>query len=338
MRTLKSLILLSVIFTLIVSCKKPNDDHPEINTNFSTKILSGYFVTSIAFDKKGNAWIGTYSQGLIKYNDGNFVVYNSSNSLISDQVIWDIAVDGKDNIWIGSDQLVKYDGANFTSFSSKNSPIPEDFIYSIAVDSKDNIWFTACRYKLGGLVKYDGTNWTIFTPGNSNLPINYVKSIAVDKDDNIWLALQEKVNQTYLAKISGSDWTFYSSNDLGLTPYWYGNIQINSKNQLCCSNDFELSSASENPGAQVFKFNGDSSEQLEFDRTTVVYRITVDNKDNIWCYGKYGLEGYSLYAVYNGNDWIIDYLTFKNAGLLTIEQAIDNKIWVGTYDGIYINN
>lgn len=281
MRTRKILGLVIVIFTIILSCKKPSNDHPEINTNFSTKILSGYYITSIAFDKKGNAWIGTYDQGLIKYNAGNSIVYNSSNSLISDKVIWDIAVDSKDNIWIGSDQLVKYDGTNFTSFSSKNSPIPEDFIYSIAVDSKDNIWFTSCRYKLGGFVKYDGTNWTIFTPENSNLPINYVKSIAVDKDDHIWLASQEKVNHTYLAEISAGDWIFYSSNDLGITPYWYGNIQFNSKNQLCCANDFEISSAPENPGPQVFKFNGDSSEQLEFDRTTAVLKITVDNKDNI---------------------------------------------------------
>jgi ligand-binding sensor domain-containing protein len=47
------------------SCEKSSDygKTPKIpgnpNTTFYKKILDGYFVTSIAFDSKGNAWIGT---------------------------------------------------------------------------------------------------------------------------------------------------------------------------------------------------------------------------------------------------------------------------------------
>jgi hypothetical protein len=43
--------------------------------------MDGYFVTSIAFDSKGNAWIGTFKQGIIKYNPLETVIYNSSNSV-----------------------------------------------------------------------------------------------------------------------------------------------------------------------------------------------------------------------------------------------------------------
>ena len=45
----------------------------------------------------------------------------------------------------------------------------------------------------------------------------------------------------------------------------------------------------------------------------------------------------NLYAVYNGEDWIVDDSTFKDISVFTIEQANDNKIWIGTGNGIYIN-
>lgn len=330
---MKKLIFLIGIMILICSCKKTDYD---FKTTFSKKILDGYVIKSIAFDSKGTAWIGTIKQGLIKYNSGEITVYNSSNSTFPDtSIIWDIAVDSKDNVWIGGNALIKYDGITFTSFNSNNTIIPEDFIYSIAIDSKDNIWFTSCRFRQGGIVKYDGINWTVFTPANSQLPINFVKSIAIDKDDKVWLALQENVTQTYLVKITNSDWTIFNNNDLGFSPYWYANIQINSKNQLCGGIDYSLSSQSQNLGPQAFVFNGTNATQLKFDDDTKIFSIHVDKEDNIWCIG-FGRG--SVYAVYNGTKWFTDYnTTFGNLALFCIEQAPDNKIWIGTGDGIYIN-
>ena len=320
----------------LYSCEKLNHNEKipgEINTNFSLKILDGYFVTSMAFDSQGNTWIGTFKQGLIKYNSKETVVYNSSNSILPENlVVWDIAVDSKDYIWMGCEGLMKFDGENFTLYNSANTAIPEDFVYSIAIDSKDNIWFTSCRFRQGGIVKYDGSDWKVFTPDNSDLPVNSVTSIAIDRNNNIWLALAEIVNNSYLVKISDRNWTIYSGDDLGFSPYYFGNIQINSKNQICGAIDYSLSSLGINQGPQVFIFNGNTSEQLQFDNITRIKSITVDNQDNIWC------SAYGGYAVYNGDKWTVDDSTFKEASVFDIEQSRDNKIWIGTGDGIYINN
>jgi hypothetical protein len=88
----------------------------------------------------------------------------------------------------------------------------------------------------------------------------------------------------------------------------------------------------ENSGPQIFVFNGTNATQLKFDGNTDIYCIQVDKDDNIWCLGNS-----SAYAVYNGDKWFTDYTTFKNASLFCIEQAPNNKIWIGTGDGIYIN-
>lgn len=330
---MKNLIYLFWILISLISCKKSDDNAISLNTDFNHKILDSYFVTAIAFDKLGNTWIGTFKQGLIKYNSKETVVYNSSNSIIPDtSVIYDIAVDNKDNIWIGCEGLIKYDGNNFTYFKSKNTEIPVDFVQSIAVDSKDNIWFTSCRFRQGGIVKYDGTNWTVYTPDNSDLPVNSVKSIAIDKNDNVWLALSEIVNDSYLVKISNSKWSIYTGKDLGFSPYNFGNIQINSKNQLCGAIDYSLSSMITNQGPQVFIFNGETTEQLEYDSISNIKSITVDKEDNIWCIS------YGGYAVFDGKSWTKDDSSFKDVSVFAIEQSKDNKMWIGTGNGIYINN
>ena len=330
---MKKLIYLFSILIFLNSCEKSNINPGNLNTDFNRKILDGYFVTSIAFDKQGNAWIGTFKQGLIKYSSNEAIVYNSSNSILPDNsVIHDIAVDNMDNIWIGCEGLIKYDGTNFVQYNSTNTPIPEDFVSSIAIDSKDNIWFTSSRFRQGGIVKYDGSNWTVYTPDNSDLPVNFVKSIAIDQNDNVWFALNEIVNESYLVKISDDNWTIYTSTDLGFTPYYFGNIQINSQNRLCGAIDYSLSSTMTNNGPQVFIFDGASSEKLQYDSISNIKSITVDNENNIWC------TSYGGYAVFDGENWTIDNSSFKETGVFTIEQSQDSKIWIGTGNGIYFNN
>lgn len=333
---MRKITFILIILISLYSCEKTNyvDKTPgNPNTSFKLKILANYFITSIAFDSKGNAWIGTFKQGLIKYNPNETVVYNSTNSILqSNMVIWDIAVDSKDNVWIGCDGIIKYDGKKFTHYNTSNSPIPEDFVYSIAIDSKDNVWFTSCRFKEGGFVKFDGTNWKVYTPDNSDLPVNSVKSIAIDNYDNVWLALSEIVNNTYLIKISGTIWKTYTSEDLGFVPYYFANIDINSQNEICGAIDYSLSSLWVNPGPQVFLFDGHSTEQLRINDMARIKSLTVDSEDNLWCALSSG------YAVYNGNQWIVDDSTYKESSVFTIKQSNDKRIWLGTGDGIYIND
>jgi ligand-binding sensor domain-containing protein len=325
---------------LLLACEQAEDFPPvlypekfndPLNTEFSTRILDGFFVTSIAFDQLGNAWIGTFSQGLIKYNSRETIIYDTSNSIIPEGPIWDVAVDSKNTVWVGSSALIEFDGSRFTAFNSSNSKIPEDYISFIAIDSKDNIWFASCRFRQGGLVKYDGSQFTAFTPENSLLPASLIHGIAIDMNDNVWLAFTETVMDTYLVKISGRKWSVYSGDDLGFSPYYISNIDINSDNELCAAVDYSLSSTWPNLGPQLFIFDGEVTEQMQFDNTSKVHHMMVDRSDHIWC------ATWDGYAVYDGDQWMVDNSTFSETSVFTIEQAPDARIWLGTGDGIYIN-
>lgn len=332
---MKNLILLICFSVLFFSCEKQDESGDEREYTFNRKILDGYNVTSIAFDSKGNAWVGTYNQGLIKYSSKETVVYDNTNSNIPlNTFIQDIAVDSKDNIWIGCDGLIKYDGNTFTKFTTTNSPIPVDHVISVAVDTSDNIWFSSCYSLEGGVVKYDGTNFTVFTPDNSVLPEYLIKSIAIDKNNNVWLASSKTVGYSYVVKISNtSDMTVYSDSEFGFSPYYLGNIQINSKNQPCCAISYIWGEPHTSERPQVFTFDGTTSVQLQFDDKSVPKYILVDNEDKIWCSCLFG-----VIAIFDGQRWHIDNTQFKEVGAGVIKQSPDNKIWIATGEGIYIND
>lgn len=331
-------VVLSALFT---ACEK-SDDKP-LSITFDRHILPGYNIAAIAFDGQGNAWLGTFNSQppmvfnlpqLIKYNlaTGEMAVYDESNSLIQPGMfLWTMVADKKNNIWIGSDGLIKFDGEVFTKFSSENSDIPVDFVNSVAVDSKDNIWFSSSSHLKGGFVKYNGTNFQVFTPDNSGLPMNGVRSVAIDRSDNVWLAQYGAIDRTLLVKFAGDTWTTYDHDQLGFTlPFW-ANVVINSKNQVCGAINYTLSYGTYDPRPQVIVFDGNDCKHLQFDGFSNLQSLAVDHDDNIWCINQ------DLLAVYNGSNWLVDSLTFKDSGISTIAVSQDNKVWIGTSNGIFIN-
>lgn len=295
--------------------------------------INDYFILSIAFDSKGTAWLGTFSDGLIKYNpDGSGLIYNSSNSVLSDGVIRDIEVDSEDNVWIGEKGLLKFDGDSFTLFNSSNTDMPYDVVWSIAIDNDDYVWFTSCHHKYGGLVKYDGVTCEVFTTENSDLPDNLIHSIINDNDNNIWLAIGGTVNNSYLVKISNNNWQVYNTEELGYNVYYFENIACDSENTIYSAIDYTFSSTWHYNRPQIFVYNGVSIDTLMMDSTSFSIRIKIDNQDNLLC-----TNGTRL-GTYSGSDWEIDDSTFTDKCIFTMEQAPDGKMWFGLGEGIYIKD
>ena len=264
---MKKLIYLLCVAVFFCSCNKSvenvdEDNKDEIKVVFEQrsvpsqvsdidslqKILDGYVIMAFDFDSKGNAWIGTFQQGVIRYNAEETVFYTFDNGF----VIWDIAVDKNDNVWVGCGKgLLKYDGQEFILYNSQNTAMPEDVGRQIAVDSKNNIWIASCRAYSGGLVKYDGTTWTAYTPDNSNMPANLIESIAIDQSDNVWLAFYN-----CLVKIENDKWNIYDEKTLGFGWRYISDIQFDSKNRLWGIIDDSYSSTWVSPSPHCFIFDG----------------------------------------------------------------------------------
>ena len=303
------------------------------------KILDGYFVKSVTFDSKGNAWIGTFQQGIIRYNAEETVYYHSGNSIIPEgYVTYDMAVDKKDNVWIGVSQgLLKYDGHDFTLYNTQNTPMPVNFVDAVEVDSQNNIWFASCNSSQGGLVKYDGTEWTVYTPANSPLPpYTLINSMAIDRSDNVWIS-----NGTQLVKISTNGWEIYSDHELRFKPFIISDIKINSQNCVVGAIDFTYSSAGPLSGSpRIFIF--DSENKTTLLGWSLFYsgiqNITIDHNDYVWCFDRRGTCGIWIGGEQGRK---IDGKNIYDHGeytpyLTTIKEAPDYRIWFGAEDGFYI--
>lgn len=331
---MRKLLLLFCALISIYSCKKSDDEIVDPKIQFSHRILEGYNIGPIAFDHDGNAWIGTLNQGLIKYNVQETLVYNYLNSTLPRRpLIMDIAISSRNEVWFSGEYLYHFDGTNFTEYTPSNSELPVDFNPSIAIDSKDHVWLSSSTNSMGGLVNIKGNNWTIYTPDNSDLPVHGISSVAIDETGAVWLAQYSDEEGSLLTKLTNNNrWIVYSKDELGFDPFMIREIKINGQNEVCGSIDYVFSQSEMNPGPQCFIFDGKNTRQLQFDNYSNIIQIIVDNKDRIWGFGLHQI------AMYDGTSWTVDSTTFKNTIVTSIAQANDNKIWVGTTDGIYIND
>jgi len=60
-------------------------------------------VIALAIDEQGNKWIGTFNDGLAKFDGEAWTVYNTRNSGLPDNWVCSLAIDEQENIWIGTE-------------------------------------------------------------------------------------------------------------------------------------------------------------------------------------------------------------------------------------------
>ncbi|MCP4605987.1 MAG: hypothetical protein GY847_36655 [Proteobacteria bacterium] len=334
--------LIFLLTALFFSCEEDSSspEYRDVSIRISDHLLPDYHVMAISFDSKGTAWIGTFKQGLIKY-DGNATFYNSTNSPLAEDIyIKDIAVDNKDNIWIGSDVgLIKYDNKDFTIYNTANSPLAEDLISSIAVDKDNILWFSSCRFRLGGLMTFDGVNWELYTPENSELSANLIHDVKIDNKNNKWVAMNGCANTHCIMKTNGDNWELFGDEEIGFESYAIGNFAFNAENVLYASIDYSTSSLWDITLPHIIKYDGDKwsinnpvdekGEPLGY-----VGRIASDLTGNIWA-SLHGREGIEL-AVFNGKKWIYNDPDIPLEDCFEITFDKSNTAWLGTGDGIYL--
>ncbi|WP_215239527.1 ligand-binding sensor domain-containing protein [Dyadobacter helix] len=328
-----------ILFFILISCKKDNvsgeADRFSLPREVSEVILRDYHIISIAFDPAGTAWLGTLRQGLLKYERNQVTVFDSSNSVLTNAAIWDIEVDKKGNVWLGTDALVKVKNSEFTRYEAGQFNLPKNPVFSVEIDSADNIWFTCASFRSGGLVKYDGSRFTIFTPENSQLPAHLISSLAMDKSDNLWLTVNESVSSATLARLSGNRWHLYGPEKIGFSPYYYGNVVVDSQGDIVASLDYGLSSTFVPQRPQAFRFNGQKAEILKLpNENSVVYatkQVFFDKEDRLWV-SFYG--GEKEYAVFSNKKWTFHDL--PGEGVFAFGEKPTGEMWLGTGKGVCI--
>lgn len=307
-----------------------------MNFELSEHILGETFVTSIAFDSKDVAWIGTLHHGLIKYS-GTVTLFDYSNSTLPDSIrINSIAVDNNDVVWIGSNKgLIKYENKVFHIYNKSNAPFVTDNINTVAVDKNNSVWLTSCFFREGGIINFDGTNWKLLTPQNSPLPGSLTSDIIIDNNNNKWATINEGNNGCTIVKINGDNFSIFGSNETNIPLYYFGNLAVGQNNIIYASLNYMLSSSYDPTRPNIIMYNGDDWKVIDpIDKDENPHRyvgkIATDLNGNLWASTSRGL------AVYNGQEWNIIETEIKINSFSGIIADKNNRIWAYGSDGVFI--
>lgn len=159
-------------------------------------------VKSIIEDNRGHIWIGTWEQGLLRYDPDKQKYYtylglnpnNSSHILFQDEA---------ENIWIGTWRygLVKllnaYDMEHFSfrtymHIEGDDHSLLDNIIYSIAQDRTSKKIWIGSRSGVSIMESEEANgNFTNFKPGNRqyDLPFNEVNSLMCSNDGLMWVGM-----------------------------------------------------------------------------------------------------------------------------------------------------
>jgi ligand-binding sensor domain-containing protein len=144
-------------------------------------------------DRNGNLWIGTYKNGIYRYNpitDTFTHLYRDAG--LSHPEVWDIFKDNQDNIWVGTgDGLNLWQEANQQFFSFKNDTNKTDGLLGRAIQdiyqSRDGkLWIATQK----GLNLYlPATKSFKHFDKKDGLPTSLIRAIQDDNSGHLWLIL-----------------------------------------------------------------------------------------------------------------------------------------------------
>ena len=153
----------------------------KIFDNTNALLSNGIF--SIAIDKNGFPWVGTYGGGLSQFDGETWKNFNTPNGL-NDAFIYDIQIE-KENIWLATWSGVNFSNLNsnpknsWKSYTVENSKggLIDNWVYAVEIDNSRRKWFGT----ESGISTYLDGEWRKFNHSHG-LSAPYEKVKKANKD------------------------------------------------------------------------------------------------------------------------------------------------------------
>lgn len=131
--------------------------NPFITYSAVKKDFPSNHVNVVYFDREGTLWAGTRHNGLLKYDQGNWIAYTRKEGLAANTVM-SLQEDSSGRLWIGTTKGITIrDGEAFATLTTRHGLI-NDEVYENAVwcDRRGDMWFGtaggACRFDVRRLM------------------------------------------------------------------------------------------------------------------------------------------------------------------------------------------
>jgi ligand-binding sensor domain-containing protein/tRNA A-37 threonylcarbamoyl transferase component Bud32 len=184
-------------------------------------------VLAVAFDDKGQAWIGTEAGLAVLPPGGGQIteVFTAANSGFAEDIIRNVFAATDGSIWVTTGQTLsrrRPDDGQWEHFAVGN-PFTEDLsdITGIGEHPQGQIWVTT---RWDGLYHWNAGEWQHFTPQTTEgkLPFTGFNSVT-PAGDSVWFGSTEGA-----VRYDGQTWTIYTPKD-GLIQPWVEDIYVDPK-------------------------------------------------------------------------------------------------------------
>lgn len=345
-------VVLVLLTCAVWSCKdsgsQPSDDMNVgfrwTNYDVSNSGLPHNWIGCITFDNNNVAWIGTFYNGIARFDGSSWTTFNRSNSALPSDSVWCMTVDHANHVWVGTFKgLAEFDGSRWNVFTPANSPLPYSSVLSLAVDNNNVLWIGCGHATGGGLVSYDGNTWTLYTPENSILPCRIINKIVVDRDNTVWLGTAMFQSQGGLVKIQNGVWTEFDRSNSALPYNWVDDIDVDNQGGVWIGQAVNIFLDPgilygalvrfDRAGQRVVKpaVSGKTSNRVR--------SLALDQRGNLWI--ATGIDGPFSYdlTMYDGTGWFVlssEYADFPHMFIPEITVDHLGRIWLGTERGVYV--
>ncbi|NOY36859.1 MAG: SpoIIE family protein phosphatase [Chlorobi bacterium] len=291
----------------------------------SRGVIPSDFILSVAEDKEGNLWFGTFDEGVFEIEDntktslGTIKTYNKNNGF-PDNTVWDIISDYYGSLWFGTDKagMVKFDQGQFRNYSIEQG-FPDKQVLCLLQDSEKNIWAGTFS---NGICKLMGEHFSHYKE-EQGLTNCQIYGIDQDTEGNYWLAS----HGGGLIKL-----TFINDKPYFKSFTTEDGLPDNYINSICIDGDHNIWMATNEHGISKFTgkefINISEKDHLVDNHTNC---IMVDSRNQIWIGTRGGISLLNEKGVFtiNEENWEL-----PNNEVQTIIEDKKGNIWAGTLDGL----
>ncbi|MBN1759869.1 MAG: tetratricopeptide repeat protein [Chitinispirillaceae bacterium] len=147
--------------------------------NYHNPPFSGKSPSDCMTDKRGSVWF-TARNAVLRYREGEWVVFDSTNSPLSGSDCTGLCQDTSGAVWTTcGNVLYRFDGSRWDSLPVPYHPLMQSAITCIRFDKNGTLWIAFTDR----IASYDFRTWKLY----ASLKFNYIRDLVVDKDGAVWL-------------------------------------------------------------------------------------------------------------------------------------------------------
>lgn len=153
--------------------------------NVANSDIITHDITCVKLDRKKNIWIGTQSNGLLKFDGHKWINFNEENFSLLSIKIKDIAFDLQNTAWIATDEgLIEFNNSVWKSYGISNPFQKTRTINAVEIDSKNSLWIASGN----GIYRRSNNIWKCFfadTSSDWNHKNNF-RNVLIDSTNNLY--------------------------------------------------------------------------------------------------------------------------------------------------------